>query len=102
MNLQCPYCENEEDQVKAGRNQSGSQRYLCKVCQRVYTPKPRPMGYPSTLRRQARSMHADGLSFRAIARHLGVGTQSVINWIRLDAPANAVNGRSHQEPDHVV
>ncbi|MBP9503348.1 MAG: hypothetical protein KBF17_15835, partial [Candidatus Promineofilum sp.] len=26
----CPHCQREEQQVKVGRNPSGSQRYKCK------------------------------------------------------------------------
>jgi transposase-like protein len=67
----CPYCHDTEKQVKAGKNESGSQRYKCKPCQRRYTPEPSQM-YSDAIRRQAMRLYADGLGFRQVARHLGV------------------------------
>jgi hypothetical protein len=55
--LQCPNCQGTADQLKAGRNPSGSQRYKCKPCSRKYTPEPNPNGYSSDLRRQAVMMN---------------------------------------------
>src|SRR4026209_2572802 len=77
----CPYCKRESEQIKAGRTRSGSQRYHCKVCQRSYTPSPKEMGYPDSLRQQAVKLIADGVNFRRAARQLGVNHQTVINWV---------------------
>lgn len=84
----CPYCQSTERQVKAGRNGSGSQRYKCQVCQRKYTPEPKPIGYPDDVRRQAVQMYVDGMNFRRIAR---TSHRSVINW---------VNAHADHLPDH--
>ncbi len=84
----CPNCHTVHDQVKAGRNQSGSQRFLCNQCNRTYTPIPKTIGYPNKTRLHAIDMHKKGHSFRAVARQMGVGTQSVINWVRADNPSN--------------
>lgn len=81
----CPYCQRTENQVKVGRNSSGSQRYLCKVCQRKYTPDPKPQGYDESLRRQALQMYVDGMNFRRIGRTLGVTHRTVINWVNAHA-----------------
>jgi transposase-like protein len=78
----CPYCQSTYNQVKAGYNPSGSQRYLCNTCDRTYTPLPNQRGYPVDVRFQAIELYQKGNSFRAVARKLGVGTQSVINWVR--------------------
>jgi transposase-like protein len=77
----CPHCQNTDQQVKAGRTEAKSQRYLCKDCQRRYTPEPKAAGYDEALRRQAVRLYVDGMNFRRIARHLGVHHQTVINWI---------------------
>ena len=77
----CPHCQQEEQQVKVGRNPSGSQRYMCKVCDRKYTPEPREAGYPQAVRDQAVRLYIDGMNFRRIGRTLGVNHQSVINWV---------------------
>ena len=49
----CPYCQANEQQVKNGRNPSGSQRYKCRICGRIYTLEPTPAGYESATRDQA-------------------------------------------------
>ncbi|NPV67399.1 MAG: IS1 family transposase [Anaerolineae bacterium] len=82
---QCPYCHRTEQQVKAGLNASGSQRYLCKACRRKYTPQPNDIGYPAEIRRQALEMYVDGLNFRRIARLLKVNHQTVANWVKAHA-----------------
>ena len=76
----CPHCQRDEQQVKAGRNPSGSQRYRCQVCDRKYTPEPNEAGYPQAVRDQAVRLYVDGLNFRRIGRTLGVNHQSVIHW----------------------
>ncbi len=76
--------------MKIGFNPSGSQRYLCKVCRRKYTPKPKPQGYSTAMRQRAVQLYVDGLNFRRIARHLKVAPQSVVNW---------VNARAQEVPD---
>lgn len=77
----CPHCQLEDQQVKAGVNPSGSQRYKCKVCDRRYTAEPHEIGYPQAVRDQAVRLYVDGLNFRRIARTLDVNHQSVINWV---------------------
>lgn len=78
----CPHCQRSEGQVKAGLTAAGSQRYLCKVCLRKYTPEPRPLGYEQDVRQQAIRMYLDGNNQRRIARQLGVSQGSVSNWAR--------------------
>lgn len=94
----CPHCQREDQQVKVGRNPSGSQRYRCKVCNRKYTPEPNEAGYPQAIRDQAVRMYVDGLNFRRIARTLQVNHQSVINWVNahvagLPEPPSLASGR---------
>jgi transposase-like protein len=81
----CPYCQRTEQQVKAGRHESGSQRYRCQDCHRRYTPEPNDIGYPQAIRDQAVRLYVDGLNFRRIARTLKVNHQSVINWVNAHA-----------------
>lgn len=81
----CPYCQRMEQQVKNGRNGSGSQRYRCNVCNRRYTPEPGENGYPQATCEQTVRLYVDGLNFRRIARTLGVNHQSVINWVNAHA-----------------
>lgn len=81
----CPHCQRTDQQVKVGRNASGSQRYLCRVCHRKYTPEPKAHGYSEEMRRQALQMYVDGMGFRRIARTLGVAHRTVINWVNAHA-----------------
>lgn len=78
----CPHCQRTDNQVKAGLTRAGSQRYLCKVCQRKYTPEPKPMGYDDSIRKQALKLYLDGNNQRRIARQLGISQGSVCNWAR--------------------
>ncbi len=95
----CPTCQSKENQVKAGKNQSGSQRFICKSCNRTYTPKPYSVGYPFEVRQRAIKLYEeDGLSFRAVARQLEVGTQSVINWVRAEQLADSCGMKEVKRP----
>lgn len=60
---------------------SGSQKYRCHACQKVYNPAPKKQGYDPEKRCMALKMYVDGLGFRRIGRLIGVNHQSVVNWI---------------------
>ena len=83
----CPHCQRSTHQVKNGRTPAGSQRYVCRVCRRKYTPDPRPQGYGDDLRRRAVQLYVDGLNLRRIGRTLGVVHQTVANWVAAHAAA---------------
>ena len=78
---QCPHCSSSEQQTKSGHTRTGSQRYKCKECRRIYTPDPKPLGYPDETRREAVRLYLEGTNFRRIGRVLGVNHQSVVNWV---------------------
>jgi insertion element IS1 protein InsB len=79
--IQCPHCASSEQQTKSGHTRTGSQRYKCKECQRIYTPDPKPLGYPEETKREAVRLYLEGTNFRRIGRVLGVNHQSVVNWV---------------------
>ena len=79
--IQCPHCTSSERQTKAGHTRTGSQRYECKACQRIYTPAPKPLGYPEETKREAVRLYLEGTNFRRIGRILNVNHQSVVNWV---------------------
>ncbi len=81
----CPHCQRTEQQVKIGLNRSGSQRYLCKVCRRKYTPERKAQGYGQALRSQALKLYVDGLNWRRLGRTLGIDHQTVANWVAAHA-----------------
>jgi transposase-like protein len=80
--MKCPKCERSERQVKAGRNQTGSQRYKCQQCGSRYTPEPQEQGYSNDIRLRAVQLYVDGGNLRRVARQLGVNHQSVANWVK--------------------
>jgi transposase-like protein len=61
----CPHYQRTHGQVKVGRNESGTQRYLYQACLRKYTPRPKVPDYGKQVRRH-------------IARQLGVAYQAAI------------------------
>ena len=77
----CPYCQAADRLVRAGKNPSGSQRFLCKACGKKFTPSPTPAGYPKEIKRRAILLCLEGQSFRAVARKIGVHPQTIVNWI---------------------
>src|SRR5436190_22237923 len=77
----CPHCASEAQQIKIGFSRSGSQRWLCKVCRRQYTPESKQHGYGEAMHQPALAHHVDGLNYRRIARVLGIKHQSVSNWV---------------------
>jgi transposase-like protein len=83
--IKCPHCGRRDQQVKIGHNASGSQRNVCKVCRRKYTPVPREVGYAEKTRQEALRLYVDGMNQRRIARTVGVSHQTVANWIKAHA-----------------
>jgi len=79
--IQCPHCSSAEQQTRSGHTRTGSQRYRCKDCRRIYTPEPKPLGYPEATKREAVRLYLEGTNFRRIGRVLAVNHQSVVNWV---------------------
>jgi insertion element IS1 protein InsB len=79
--IQCPHCSSSEQQTKSGHTRTGSQRYRCKEYQRIYTPEPKPLGYPEETKREAVRLYLEGTNFRRIGRILSVNHQSVVNCV---------------------
>ena len=94
--MRCPRCQANAKQYKAGFNPSGSQRYRCGECNRVYTPEPMSQGYSSEKRMLAIRMYVEGNSYNAIGRILKVNPQSIVNWVKAhiaSLPATPVPGK---------
>jgi transposase-like protein len=86
----CLHCGSVECQVKSGRTRRGSQRYLCRLCNRHYTPSPLPLGYSEATRREAVLLYLEGTNLHRIGRLLEVSPQSAANWVnayRANLPA---------------
>jgi transposase-like protein len=98
---QCPHCASTKAQTKSGYTHTGSQRYKCRECQRIYTPDPKPLGYPDQTKREAVRLYLEGTNFRRIGRVLGVNHQSVINWINAYHAALPTSEQSVAAPEVV-
>jgi len=94
----CPHCTSSQRQTKSGHTRTGSQRYKCRDCQRIYTPNPKPPGYPEETKREAVRLYLEGINFRRIGRILHVNHQSVINWINSYHAALPVAERPIAQP----
>ena len=53
----------------------------CESYHQYFTPNPKPNGYDAALREQALKLYLEGMSFRAVGRHLGINYGSVVNWV---------------------
>lgn len=78
----CPKWGKIENQVKAGRNSSGSQRCKCKECGIYYTIDPKRHEYPEETRELAIKMYYGGISGRGVGKILGMNKSNVMNWIK--------------------
>ena len=83
--MRCPKCKIENNQIKDGFTNAGSQRYRCKECGARYTPEKKRQGYEKRIRELAVRMYADGINFQQIGRHLQVSHISVMNWVKANA-----------------
>src|SRR5437868_3607668 len=81
----CPYCERSYYVVKAGLNDTGTQRMRCQSCRRYFTPNPKPRGYDDATKEMAVRLYLEGMSFRGIGKVLSVHYLSVINWVNAHA-----------------
>ena len=79
---ECPYCGKESNQVKKGFNVSGTQRYGCKECGKVYTLEPKRVAYDEETRKQALKIYYSGVSGRKVGLLLGMSKANVYNWIK--------------------
>src|ERR1044071_409713 len=96
---QCPHCTSSEQQTKSGHTRTGSQRYKCRECQRIYTPEPKPLGYPEETKREAVRLYLEGTNFRRIGRILSVNHQSVVNWVNAYHASLPPAGTSRPPPE---
>lgn len=69
-------------QVRAGRNRTGTQRFLCRACGHSYTPEPKSAGHDDAKRRVALVSYSACASMRDAALYAQVSTQTVINWVK--------------------
>jgi transposase-like protein len=54
-------------------------------CGRKYVLEHKKQGYSEEVRQRALQLYVDGLSFRKIARHLGIHHRTVALWVKAQA-----------------
>ena len=83
--IRCPHCGKTERQIKRGKTQSGSQKYLCKDCNRVYTPNPKRREYSDDIKKQAIELYLEGKSGLEVSRILGISKNLCLYWVKKHA-----------------
>jgi len=78
----CPKCRQTENQINGGYNRSGTQRCVCKNCNHKYTLNGKTRAYPEEIQQQAMKIYYSGVSGRATGKVLGLGKNTVLNWIK--------------------
>ncbi len=76
----CPHCKSSD--LKKYGFQLKKQRYLCKQCNRILTENATFHHRPTEDKEQAVKLYLQGLSFRAIARLIGVTHVTVLRWVK--------------------
>ena len=80
--IRCPQCGKETRQNTHGKSKAGSQRYLCKYCNKTYVTKPKWRRYNEETKKQAIKLYVEGNSGRAVVRILGIRINTCIYWIK--------------------
>ena len=57
--IKCERCKNEKEQIKAGKTKAGRQKYKCKICGKVYTPKPKERNYSEEAKKKAIKLYME-------------------------------------------
>jgi transposase len=83
---QCPKCKHQRI-IKSGFVKE-KQRYKCKSCNYQFTQAMTERGKPLWMKLDAVLLYLGGMSMNAIANHLNVSAQAVLNWIRDFAQLN--------------
>lgn len=84
----CPYCDHD-DIVKNGHSENGTQRYVCKGCQRSFQQEYTYRAWLPEVREQILTQTCNGSGVRDISRNLGISKTTVIAELK------------HQQPEEV-
>ncbi len=80
--MKCKACNDETNQIKAGKTKGGSQKYKCKICGKYYTAESKKRCHSEETKNQAIKLYWEGNSGRADGRILGIGKNMCLYWIR--------------------
>ena len=95
MKIKCEECSHKEGKVK--NIKTGSQRYKCKHCRKIYTPVQKVRIYGKEIVDRAIELYIEGNSGRAVGQTLKISKNTCLNWIykraKMIAPKNRSNER---------
>jgi transposase-like protein len=102
---ECPRCGSTIKQNKHTAHKSGSERFICRICGKTYTPNPKKRGYSEEERTYAIKMYYECKSGRAVGRLLGISRSNAVRWIKERAsklPEKAPDAAENSEPVDVI
>ena len=80
--MKCKACNDETNQIKAGKTKAGTQKYKCKICGKYYTQESNKRDHSEETKNQAIKLYLEGNSGRAVDRILGIWKNMCLYWIR--------------------
>ena len=80
--MKCKACNDEINQIKAGKTKAGTKKYKCKICGKYYTPESKKRRSSEESKKQAIKLYLEGNSGRAVGRILEIGKNMCLYWIR--------------------
>jgi transposase-like protein len=83
--ISCPFCGDTASIIRRGYNRCGTQRLLCKVCQKRFTPDPVNRSLSEEKRELIENALAERMSQRGIARTFKV-SRDTIRALRKKSP----------------
>lgn len=93
--MQCPQCHSQESR-KIGLSRHKRQRWQCKQCKRTYGDGDLRLVDPK-IKAKALQLYAEGNAARRIERIEKVSHNSVLNWVREEVQAKALERVPEQE-----
>ena len=58
--MKCKECNDETNQIKAGKTKAGTQKYKCKICGKYYVLEGKKREYSEEIRKQAIKLYMEG------------------------------------------
>ncbi len=78
----CPICGKTRNQIKVGKNRSGTQRCKCKECNKSYTINHQKREYSEETKELALRIYYSGVSGRGVGKILKISKANVYNRIK--------------------
>lgn len=101
----CPRCGATTKQNRHTAHKSGSERFICRVCGKTYTPNPKKSGYSEAERTTAIKTYYECKSGRAVGRLLGMSRSNAVRWIKeraAELPEPDPQTAENSEPVEVI